>query len=109
MDHFLSSRARVLCKKVGQKLYGLARISRDMDFRKLHQLTRALTLSHFCYCPLVWMFYDIAFYHEINHIHKRLLRIADKDNENDVAFFLEQPRSVLIPVRNVQLPFFRLV
>ena len=49
---------RALCKKTGQKLHALARISRYMDTEKLQQLMRAFILSQFSYCPLVWMFYD---------------------------------------------------
>ena len=51
-------RVRALCKKAGQKVHVLARISRYMDTGKLLQLMRAFVLSQFSYCPLVWMFYD---------------------------------------------------
>ena len=52
---------RALCNKASQKLHALARISRYMDSEKLQQLMRAIVLSQFRYCPLVWMFYDRAF------------------------------------------------
>ena len=74
-----------------------------MDTEKLQRLMRALVLSHFTYCPLVWMFYDTASNHRINHIHERALRIAYKDYENDFGFLLEQSKSVPVHVRNLQL------
>ena len=50
---------------------------------------RAFVLSHFSYCPPVWMFYDRALNHRINHIHERALRIAHTDYDNDFGFLLE--------------------
>ena len=94
---------KALCKKACQKLHALARISRYMDTEKLQRLMRAFVLSHFSYCPLVWMFYNRALNHGINHIHERALRIAYKDYENDFGFLLEQSKSVPIHVRNLQL------
>ena len=94
---------RALCKKTGQKLHALARISRYMDTEKLHQLMRAFILSQFSYCPLVWLFYDRTLDHRINRTQERALRIAYKDYGNDFGFLLEQTKSVPIHVRNLQL------
>ena len=74
-----------------------------MDTEKLEQLMRAFVLSHFSYCPLVWMFYDRTLNHRINHVYERALRIAYKDYGNDFGFLLEQTKSVPIHVRNLQL------
>ena len=74
-----------------------------MGTEKLQRLMRAFVLSHFSYCPLVWMFYDRALNHRTNHIYERALRIAYKDYENDFGFLLEQSESVPIHVRNLQL------
>ena len=87
------------CKKADQKLHALARISRYMDTEKLQQLI----LSHFSYCPLVWMFYDRTLDHRINRIQERALRIACKDCGSDFGFPLEQNKSVAIHVRNLKL------
>ena len=64
---------------------------------------KAFVLSHLSYCTLVWMFYDRALNHRINHIHERALRIAYKDYKNDFGFLLEQSKSVPIHLRNLQL------
>ena len=92
-----------LCRKAGQKLHALTRISCYMDTEKLQQLMRAFVLSHFSYCPLVGMFYDRTLNHRINHVHKRALRIAYKDHGNDFGSLLEQTNSVSIHVKNLQL------
>ena len=104
-DQSLSFKQHVktLCKKAGQKLHALARISRYMDTELLEQLMRAFVLSHFSYCPLVWMFYDRTLDHKINRVHERALRIAYKDYGNDFGFLLEQTKSVPVHVRNLQL------
>ena len=94
---------RALCKKAGQKLHALARISRYMDTEKLQQLMRAFVLSRFSYCPLVWMFHDRALDHRINLTQERALRIAYNHYGNDFGFLLEQTKSVPIHVRNLQL------
>ena len=59
-DRSLSFKQQVkaLCKKASRKLHALARISRYIVTEKLHWLMRAFVLSHFSYCPLVWMFYE---------------------------------------------------
>ena len=46
-----------LCLKASNKLYAPARISPDMDQRKLRTLMRAFITSQFQYCPLIWMFH----------------------------------------------------
>ena len=104
-DQSLSFKQHVkaLCTKAGQKLHAFARISRYMDTEKLQWSMRALVLSHFSYCPLIWMFYDRALNHRINHIHERALRIAYKDYDNDFGSLLEQSKSVPILERNLQL------
>ena len=94
---------RALCKKASQKLHALARISCYMDTETLKQAMQAFVLSHFGYCPLVWMFYDRILNHRINHIHERALRFAYKDYQTDFESLLEQRNLVSIHVKNLQL------
>ena len=44
-----------LCRKAGQKLHALARISNFMSLKKKKLLMNAFITSQFNYCPLVWM------------------------------------------------------
>ena len=94
---------KTLCKKASQKLHALARISSYMDTEKLKQVMQAFVLSHFSYCPLVWMFYDRTYSRRINHIHQRALRFAYKDYQADFESLLEQRNLVSIHVKNLQL------
>ena len=96
-------RVKMLCKKASQKLHALARISCYMDTEKLKQVMQAFVLSHFSYCPLVWMFYDRTLSHRINHIHEKALRFAYKDYQTDFESLLEQRNLVSIHVKNLQL------
>ena len=59
-----------LCKKAGNKLFALARISGYMDSNKLRILMRAFVNSQFQYCPLVWMFHSRHLNNTINRIRK---------------------------------------
>ena len=74
-----------------------------MDTVRLQHLMTAFVISHFSYCPLVWMFYDRTMNNRINHVHERALCIAYKDHRNDFGYLLEQSNSVPIRVRNLQL------
>ena len=104
-DQILSFKdhAKILCRKACHKLQALARVSCYMDTEKLQHLMRAFVLSHFSYCPLVWMFYDRTTNHRINHVHERALCIAYKVHRNDFGYLLEQSNLMPIHVRNLQL------
>ena len=62
-----------LCKKASQKLHVLARVSRYMDKPQLELTMTSFVMSHFSYCPLVWMFHDRKSNNKINKIHERAL------------------------------------
>ena len=49
-----------LCRKAGQKLHALARISNFMSLKKKKLLMNTFITSQFNYCPLVWMCHSIA-------------------------------------------------
>ena len=49
---------RPICKKTGQELHALSRISHFLDTEQLKRIMKAFILSHFNCCPLVWMFCD---------------------------------------------------
>ena len=65
--------------KAGRKLHALARASTYMPKEKTRMVMRAFIMSHFSYCPLIWMFHDRRVNVKINHIHERALRIAYQD------------------------------
>ena len=64
-----------ICKKAGQKLNALSRVSPYMDLSKRCILLNAFFILQFSYCPLMWMFHSRRKNTEINRIHERCLRI----------------------------------
>ena len=65
-----------LCKKAGQKLHALARISRFMSIDQRKLIMNAFISSHFNYCPLIWMCHSRSLNVQINRIHERALRMC---------------------------------
>ena len=49
-----------ICKKAGQKLNALSRVTPYMDLSKRCLLLNAFFISQFSYCPLVWMFHSLG-------------------------------------------------
>ena len=94
---------RSLCKKAGQKLHALSRISHFLDVEQLKRIMKAFILSQFNYCPLVWMFCDRTLNNKINRIHERALRITYKDMGSDFDIMLLRDNAVPIHIRNLQL------
>ena len=60
-------------------------------------------MSHFSYCPLIWMFHDRATNSRINKIHERALRIVYRDTESSFDELLAKDNSVSVHQRNLQL------
>ena len=63
----------------------------------------SIVMSHFSYCPLVWMFYDRKSYSKINKVHERVLRIIHKDSTSNFEGLLIKRNSVSVQHRNLQL------
>ena len=91
-----------LCKNAGIKLFALARIAGSMDPIKLGILIRAFVVSHFQYCPLVWMFQSRHLHSKINRMDERALRIAHNDYQSTFNILLENSCSVNMHVKNLQ-------
>ena len=94
---------RSICKKAGQKLHALSRISHFLDGEQLKRIMKAFILSRFNNCPPVWMFCDRTHNNKINRIHERSLRITYKDMGSDFDTMLLGDNAVPIHIRNLQL------
>ena len=92
-----------LCKRAGQKLHALARISNFMSLKKKKLLMNAFITSQFNYCPLVWMCHNRALNTRINKIHESALRIVYNDDISSFQDLLEKSGTVSIHHRNLQL------
>ena len=75
IDNKLSfeSHLKLVCKKVSQKFHTLVRISKFISKKKLRVIMKAFIMSHFSYCPLVWMCHSRTLNNNINELHERAL------------------------------------
>ena len=91
-----------ICTKATQKLHALSRVSNFMSLKQTKTVMKTFILSHFGYCPLVWMFHSRKLNNRIDRIHKRALRIVYKDNTSSFKELLAKDESYSIHERNIQ-------
>ena len=91
-----------LCKKAGQKLHALARISNFMSINQKRVIMNAFIYSQFSYCPLIWMCHSRSSNTKINKLHERALRLVYNDNLSSFETLLEKSGSVKIHHKNLQ-------
>ena len=96
-DHVIS-----LCKKAGRKQAVLARLSKFMSSKQKRILMKTFVESQFEYCPLIWMFYSRKVNREINHLHKRSLRIVYNDHITLFQDLLKKDKSFKTHHKNIQ-------
>ena len=85
-------------------LYTTFTASNSISFSIVSQPSSCnVIMSHFSYCPLVWMFHDRASNNKINKIHERALRIIHKDSTSNFQELLNKSNSVSVHQRNLQL------
>ena len=70
-----------ICKKAGQKLNALLRVTPCMNYSKRRMLLNAFFISQFSYCPLVWIFHSRG-KNKINRNHQRCLRKIFNDKKS---------------------------
>ena len=51
----LNNHLKSICRKAGQKLNALLRISSNLSMKQKNLLYKLMIKSQFNYCPLVWM------------------------------------------------------
>ena len=91
-----------ICRKVGQKLSALLRISSHINIDKKTLLYKSIIKSQFAYCPLVWMFCFRQSNNLINKVHERALKLIYQDNCN-FQVLLEKQHNFSIHQRNLQV------
>ena len=64
------SHIKSMCRKAGQKLSALSRISPYLETDKKELLFKSMVKSQFNYCPLVWMFFSRNANNLINKIQE---------------------------------------
>ena len=88
-----------ICRKAGQKLSALLRISPYLDQRKKVLFYKSMIKSQFNYCPLVWMFCS----RQSNKVHERGLRLTYRDETKDFQQILREQNETTIHQRNLQV------
>ena len=91
-----------ICRKAGQKLSALLRISSHINTDKKSLLYKSIIKSQFAYCPLVWMFCFRQSNNLINKVHERVLKLIYQENSN-FEVLLEKQHDFSIHQRNVQV------
>ena len=91
VDKKLNFQAHInnVCKKAGQKLHALARVSKYMNEQQQRITMTSFVTSQFSYCPLVWMCHDRKSNNKINKIHERGLRLMTRDTRASFETLLE--------------------
>ena len=69
-----------MCRKAGQKLRALLRLSPYLDTNKRKRIYTAMVKSQFNYCPLVWMFCPRRSNNFISKVQERALCITSATN-----------------------------
>ena len=92
-----------ICRKAGQKLSALLRISLYLDQRGKVLLSKSMIKPQFNYCPLVWMFCSRQSNNLINKVHERGLRLTYRDETKDFQQILKEQNEITIRRRNLQV------
>ena len=103
IDYKLKSDTHIetLCKKVGKKLYALARVIKYMSINQARILIRSFIMSQFSYCPLIWTCHGRKINNQINNLHERSFRLACNNKSSSFRELLERDKSVTIHERNI--------
>ena len=64
---------------------------------------KSFIMSHFSYCPLVWLYLSRTLNNKINKLHERALRPACDDRQSTFEELLNIDKSVTIHHRNLQV------
>ena len=91
-----------LCKKAGQKLNALTRISNFMSFSQKKLIFNSFIRSHFNYCPLIWMSCSRLQNNKINKIHERSLRIIYNNYSNSYSELMKIHNEKTVHQCNIQ-------
>ena len=95
------SHIKSICRKVGQKLGALLRITNYLNSSQKKLIFSGMIKSQFSYSPLIWMFSSRKSNNLINRIHERSIRIVSSDNESNLENLLEKNKEITIHQSNL--------
>ena len=88
------------CRKTGQKLSNLLRLSPYLDTNKRKTICTTMIKSQLNYCPLVWMFSPKRSSNLINKVQERALRITYNDQLTNFKSPLSNHNEIITHQRN---------
>ena len=91
-----------ICKTVNRNTNVLLKIRKYLDYTKSVTLYTAYMLSHFKYCPLIWMFCSKTSNSLANKTHKRALRVVHNNFRLSLEELLVQGNGVSIHIQNIR-------
>ena len=91
-----------LCSKLNKQVRAFARLNNYISREQALTVCNAVILSNFNYCPLIWLFCNKGANKEIDHTHKRALRILHKNCESSFETLLARSCSNSIRIKNLQ-------
>ena len=92
-----------MCRKAGQKLSVLLRLSPYLDISKEKIIYTTMVKSQLNYCSLVWMFCPRMLSNLINKVQERALRITYNDQLTNFKSLLSNHNEITIHQRNLQV------
>ena len=100
-----ASLIKSICRKVGQKLSALSRISPYLEKNKKELLFKSMVKSQVKYCPwmLIVMFCSRNADNLINKIQERPLRLITNDKTSTFEDLLQTNNEITIYHRNLQV------
>lgn len=90
-----------ICKKGGQKLNALSKVTPYMDFSRRRMLINASFLPQFSYSSLVWMCHSHTKNNKTTRPHKRCLQLIYNDRQSSLHELVERNGSVSIQKCNL--------
>ena len=97
------SHIKTMCRKAGQKLSALSRISPYLETDKKELLFKSMVKSQFNYCSLVWMFWSRNANNLINKIQERSLGLITNDKTSTFEHLLQANNEIRTHQRNLQV------
>ena len=101
--HIFDSHIKSMCRKTGQKLSAVSRISPHLETHKKELLFKSMVKSQFNYCSLVWMFCSRNANNLINKIQERSLRLITNDKTSTFEHLLQANNEITTHHGNLQV------
>ena len=79
-----------MCKKAGRQVNALQRLKSNIDYPTRLLIYKSFILSHFNYCPTLWMFTGKRQLQRINKLQERALRFVANDYSSSYTILLDK-------------------